>query len=607
MGLTLFCIGIPFVADEESSTNTMVSNPKPYAYENKAFDHLDTANWMNVTPAISMPAYIHTEPKLSTLKDIENPSGETLAYEQRNDQYPRDTLIPNNHSDTSLDVKRSKSTGHLQSIKINKRQQKWQSINVEKNFLQNVNENLLPSVLKKSESPILAIKRKQQTPDLDSKPLEIDDKQIDSEYIREANYHSKTVKFDDLDTNSVNSAQLPYISEFGERSRETSSELYFKLFDQDTHIANVSDFQIPPTMEQWDKRFNSGSMNHIPYNEWDEEAAQKYQNFRSRSGATTNIPRVFSQQLLHGATLELLVPSNGVDDIDHLSDVNIDQKEDGSGNEYLNGNELNTEWVDDEVVHYNRERSDFIQQDFGFNHQNRSFSAPSLQTFRNVSNSSGKSNDSGDQINIDEFVAPRMFTTPPPLDLDFEPEAPRSSPIKKFSPKKLFRRSMDLPNYEKPQNYHHHTRSNISAQTSWYSSSSRTGSPKRSSFSFARPLSRTVSVSSPTKATSQLTRSRSQLSSSPKKSFKSLIARKSAPQLNEPLQHPKCIAPPTLLKQAIVKKQREQANLEVEWDLASTDSPNESRNSSIPSAVIGEYDREKWTTLKELSMYNSVN
>lgn len=43
------------------------------------------------------------------------------------------------------------------------------------------------------------------------------------------------------------------------------------------------------------------------------------------------------------------------------------------------------------------------------------------------------------------------------------------------------------------------------------------------------------------------------------------------------------------------------------WDLDTAHSSERSRVSSVPSAVIGEYDREKWRTLKALQNQEKVS
>ncbi|WEJ96003.1 hypothetical protein PSN45_003537 [Yamadazyma tenuis] len=601
------------VSEGTGSSNSTVKSMSVEDYykshqSNSKSTSMDSKNWMDINPATNADEITLApgiDPQTGTTNRLHSksmpnfnisvsdldlplqPHDEIKVLPKSSSTKSHETLIPNSNSDNSIvhmietadHVKRSKSTGHLkQTITVNKRQQQWKSISVEKNFLENINENLLPSVLKKGESPILALKRKQQSQDFDIE-------QVDFEYqyqpkkvnfFTSTNMGSKTEEvFDSND--DKRSADLPYISEFGEGHSEEPA-MMFEDFDQNSRLEyerTIADFQIPQTYEgSW--MSSTQSMRHISLDQWNQNS-HIYKNLRTRSGVSLNIPQVFSEHILNDSNVTLTsdgedllaLPDNRTDNIDHLSDIQsntrsfeIDQNMD--------------QLVDSEVIHHEV----FINNHLSplFSQSNRSFSAPSLQTFRNVS--AGSSSSQGTEYSVTAIC---RFTTPPPIDLGVS-EPPKSSPIRKLysSPKKLFGKSMDTIDTSS-HNYHKHTGSVISNQFSLYSSSSKSGSPKRTS------LSRTSSRTKPSRSRSV----------SPKKSFKSLI-RRSSTQSESPVKV--TVAPPTLLKQAIVKKQQTEIDfVEDRWELRPMPSVSNSRNSSLPSAVIGEYDREKWNTLKVLN------
>lgn len=584
----------------QSSSSSKTSQTKisidEYFKQKPKSSSVDNDNWMNVS--VPKPMDLNDQFTVTESKSVPNfrlsMNGTEYTQDFKTYNIPKsssskshETLIPNSASDSSIaqtfdGVKRSKTTGQLNNPRINKRQQRWNSINDERVFLENINESLLPAVLKKGESPILALRRQQQT--LESGCSSIESNKTlsegittDPEYIRDYNYNSKfadkSVEFGQLQDDT--SENLPYISEFEEPGHlppsNDSFDDQFKDFDQTTRMeveSDLEDFKIPRTMKkQWINK--TPSMNHISITDWN-ETAQTYKNFRSRSGVNLNIPgisRIVSDHnLLHDSQLTLTQDTNYLlpaldqraDNIDNLSDI------------------LSTSHSIEVVDSANGKQESLIKPIF--THLNRSMSAPSLQTFRNVSTDSKSS---VVEVSDGSF----RITTPPPFEEDIEQV--KQSPIKRLynSPKKLFRRSIDqIDAYQD----HKHTNSMMSMQFSLYSSPSKLSStsPKRASFN--KDHQKSLSIGS------NGSRSRS---TSPKRSFKSLLSRK--PSTNQ-INHKLTVAPPTLLKQAQVKK----LDLEQEpdfWEIRSSLSVVNSRVSSIPSAVIGQYDKEKWSTLKFLN------
>lgn len=461
---------------------------------------------------------------MSTILPIDDKSKETLIHSNS------DTIVPDHNY-----VKRSKSTS---SIIDNKRHQKWKSMNDEMVFLESINESLLPSVLKKGESHIMELKRQQES---------ASDSELPKGY--------RPYQHDYLLSNSEEN--LPHISEFDESNNYDSlDQSQFKDFDQTVNLAeynnSLNDLENIPQLinTNWIKQ--KPSMNHISLNDW-KENMNNYKVARSRSGANLNVPgitRLVSDHHLTNSTVpiinddNLLPPlENRADNIDHLSDV---QSFEG----------------------------------MSFNHLNRSFSAPSLHTFRNVSNSSKEeSKPSISELpdnNLNQTQSSMVIErTPSPVMEDMQASS-KSSPIKKIfhqSPKKFFKKkSVDFDLGDKycqllqtHENGHHHNTSSISFQLSL--SSSKSGSPKKSSSN----------------------------SLSPKKSIKSFLPKKTSPPASQP-PPPK----PIYIHKPHVKEQLFQEDNN--WDGDTTKSSNNSRISSLPSAVIGEYDREKWRTLKALDI-----
>lgn len=600
-------------------------------------------NWMTVEPKTvsysqSVPNIKHPDPNSEAKHpEAKHPitHNEAIKHPDSHNQAKYksvETLIPSS-SETSLP--HAKSTPDLAkhpNPQLNKlgstpnmakhpdpKLQRWKSINDEKVFLRNINESLLPSVLKRGESRILALKRSQA--DLaqgldrpvdqgleghhqDQKPW-AQHQDINKAMALEMGPRALEMGPQDQDlppgkrSDSISSFNLPYISEFDDGPGPGSSyhqhgpsgtSDLFKDFDQPAYESDIAEFKIPQAMNQW-----VPSSNHISLNEWTQNAVG-YQNARARSGA--NYGPGFREPT-----------DDRADDIDHLSDIltptlapqepELEPELQAGGKDVLNirtpaVTHTNCDNNSDYDMPFDSSKVPQTGNTLGFSHLNRSFSAPSLQTFRNSVSTSDSHQESHAESHHDSHEIFR-YTTPPPLEI---PE-PKTSPIKKLSPKKLFRHSTDADLADIAAGaagaaagaasqsadthfrhlHHRHNSSMMSSQLSFYSTSS---SPKRS-----------LSRKSKLQKSSTWTLNGSPTKLSPKKSFKSFMGFASA---LEPKSH--MISPPTLLKQAIVKKPLE----EDRWDLHTTKSSNKSRVSSLPSAIIGEYDREKWNTMKELNI-----
>lgn len=516
---------------DDSESKTIVSNSSTHVYKMNTNE-----NWMNTNISLSqIDSTGINHFKIPPIKDhSHSKSVPNFRYRHSNHYQKSQEMLFHSDCNNSLHkildintsefVQRSKSTSQLNK-RIN-----LKSFNDEKVFLQHINESLLPPVLKKGESPILALKRQQDVP-IESGHSET----LTKGTVKKKKSYDLNDDYLEEQQHDTLSTHLPFISEFD----ESIDQDIFKDFDQNTKFQYEQSFHgletIPQLMNKPKWLLKSNSMNHISLSQWNNDE-QVYRNIRSRSGANLNIPgitRLISQHTLQGNNRnlnndDLLLICHPVDDIDDISDI---QTMDVS-------TPLSTHLI-------------------------RSLSAPSLHTFREPNS---------DYMNED--ISPPVsyrYHTPPPRDIskmelnDETPSIPSSAPASPFkklfsqTPKKLFRRSVDFTT-----NYHQHHSSIISNQLSIYTTSSKSNSLKRS---------RSVS---------------------PKRSLRNVLQRKNSSASKS------LIAPPTLLKRAIVKAPLLHHEVEA-WDIHTLKSSNNSRVSSVPSAVIGEYDREKWNTLKVLA------
>ncbi|CUM55529.1 unnamed protein product [Debaryomyces fabryi] len=577
--------------------------------------------------------------------------------ESNTNRYRRVSLIESNCNDilhgennSPIDgsrylVKRSKSTSYIggKSRKTNKEERR-KSIHDEKIFLRNVNESLLPAVLKSGESPIMELKRQQET--LGKKTEEQNKSPLSH---KGSPKHSSNLQKDlvsglstvgeaDLsDVEKANSneatdteySNLPFISEFD----EPIDQERFKGFDQDIAVVEeepVEIFKKTPkkkgtyqfnefnyrkettnqsgqekedeqTPEDYYKSLNglekipkssstsniiwkqeskenetSSSMNHISLKDWDSNST-KWNEHRTRSGANLNIAgitRLVSDQNLRSmsdgsnsvipADIDLLPPLEyRLDNIDNLSDI---YSTTGS----TKGTELNR----------------------SFTSLNRSSSAPSLHTYREpYTGIDGTHSDSRESKSLSIKSLEDTLHHVNTIAERHTVSTASSSPIKKFfqeSPKRLnviFKRkpmtsrySLDLSSLKDPNinSNHKHTSSLASNQFSMYST-------------------------------------KSSKSSSPRKSFRALLRSPSKLQTPSPIE-------PTFAEESNATSQNNLFNTNDDgcliymtenalsfWDLDTAHSSDRSRVSSIPSAVIGEYDREKWRTLKALQNQEKVS
>lgn len=89
-----------------------------------------------------------------TLHDYEKWADSRLRHSQSSPVFQGAVPVANSAAEEGDDMRRSKSTSQLQVSRVRKRQQRWQSIHDERQFLLSVSENLLPPVLKPGQSAI---------------------------------------------------------------------------------------------------------------------------------------------------------------------------------------------------------------------------------------------------------------------------------------------------------------------------------------------------------------------------------------------------------------------------------------------------------------------
>lgn len=512
-------------------------------------------------------------------------------------------------------VKRSKSTSCIGDplTKFKKRQDRWKSIHDEKNFMSTVNESLLPSVLKSGESPIMELKRKQSiipedqlSPTVGKRKASKRD-MLNTTGVQEepngSNLSNVNISKSKTTTSEISSPcdnrknsnsvidrinlehdfddsdeeNLPYINEFEEPIDQSNFDTFDQSFlnnemspssRRDKNVyniinGNITKQHIPKLTEKlnyrdelvgletmpksltsekftWNDNDESQRIRNISLEEWNSNN-QLYEEKRSISGS--NLILGLSGKNLNYSLDDYILPVIGKDlkyeDIDNLSDIPSEN---------------------------------FIVDDIS--------SAPSLHTFRQISDSSKTSSNkfsetSGMNLNIDNIEVNQVFHHENSNigENIYEATPKSSSPIKKFfqtSPKRissvlkrkalLTKSSIDEKRLSVEfaiSKRHKHSNSEISNQTSFSSvMSSRSPSPKKSIISLVK---------------------------------------------NARSSHKKSLSvPSTTLASTLSLSKPMVMELHQAWEMDSVLTPNQSRASSVPSAVIGEYDREKWRTLQAL-------
>lgn len=526
------------------------------------------------------------------------------------------------HNDKSLsrpsfdekEVNRSKSMscmrthpGKVCSIDI-----KEKSINNERAYLSSISDTLLPPVLRKGESPILSIKRQQTQEKIFEHPETISREVYEQRNAMDHNDApgSMTNNVSDLSNN----AKLLKISEFGESVNEefdnfnqsgidTASDRdpvadngheentglgieYPSLenYEDDEYSKSLKNLEkIPklsaPSQKLWGQKSSDlsqkgsrSNLRHVSLEEWHENW-DSWNEMRIRSGDSYNFPKILQKQDSFVSQMEAK-EFGSLDYPGMIPEVKMNETYGGMVTQIDNLSELSSTIRPDHDTRGSRSSLAFL---------NRSYSAPSLHTFRNLSlsgsglysNSNTKYSGSESDKDLPELKVEHyhMDTLTPQAEVR---NSTNSSPIKRFfqeSPKKIgnvFRKrprnSIDSLPFNDSYNYHRHAPSTVSYQQSAHSHKSSMGgaSPKRKSL-------------------------RSFLSIAP--SNQSVPLNLVTTVLSLPF------APNELTHYDDIPQPLDYLHYFDQEDVTNSD---KSRVSSVPSAVIGEYDREKWRTLKAL-------
>ncbi|CAH2355921.1 hypothetical protein CLIB1423_38S00562 [[Candida] railenensis] len=560
----------------ESSFRAPPSSSTVLAQEADAGNHLGVEG--EVLQENNRPISLIKSTSENSIADIIN--GRTTLAQERQRSQQEQAIIQDDPVKTELDksVKRSKSASYVggHRNKMRRREERWKSINDEKIFLSQVNESLLPSVLKTGESHIMELKRQQEHNSL-TNSIPSPSKRSVSEAFVDFPPSELCNDFGEIDDNNVSiyddedEENLPNISEFGERQQDADDLSDFKGFTQDTLVLSpedldyededVDDLQIPKSATYQTPVWKGAEVekkqkkSYISLQNWNSNS-NSWNEERQRNGSSSN----------NGV---IITVSDGED--------NVIEGKTGAG---------------------------VATRRPPFNMSNRSFSAPSLHTFRDFSSNSNSTTSNADKdqqiatastdMTSHTFVNKNnnlyLDCKTPPVKTE---NSSSSSPIKKFfqeSPRRfstVFKRQSRQSLEIDPRVFGHQ----------------HNGSVASNAFSLG-----------------------STKSNSPKKSLKSLLTKKnvinthrknaSVPSMSFPLKDKKLdiqssswyTTANNYSYEYKMRDPREVADALDRWemDIHPTPTSGQSRVSSVPSAVIGEYDREKWRTLKALENQESI-
>lgn len=550
-------------------------------------------------------------------------------------------------------VHKSKSTSIISAADAARTEEKKLLISNEKELLSNINESLLPPLLQQGESPILERQRQQKEHELQALQRRQSQNQISrverpNKFARSKSFTEKrTLPPTDLsrileshNVSDSDSAQLSYIEEFSAGS--SLDQTAFASFDGAyTNKAepmileeNISREHGSPSMNkaksslkglenvqgypQWDptalanKTFE-GNVNHISLGDWLQNSEQWEQRkvssgVRIASFPTKVLDASVEQKVPTTFTYDELMLDDGQRNItnyfqrssyandyrhnesfDKIFDVTIGLDQDSIAGETV---KVELKHPENNVL-----RSTILE---------RSASAPSLHTFRKPSEPTESSRTSSgtrySEMEVDLSLKLAAVDIVDPQE-ENEPETPKPSPIKKFfqeSPRKLssvFKRNSRTSfdgSFMYPR--HKHTGSTVSNQFSMNSAASSRSSPKKSLKSML-----TYKALLQKEGRADISRRNSQTQGLKQSVFSMHQSHNSVPNFSSfHLDSGMVDHYYTKLSAPGFSTDRLEA-----WDIHTVQDSDNSRVSSVPSAVIGQYDREKWRTLKELETTNS--
>ncbi|PVH16844.1 uncharacterized protein CXQ87_004400 [Candidozyma duobushaemuli] len=400
------------------------------------------------------------------------------------------------------DVHRSKSVSQLHVNKRSPKKRKWQSIHDEKVFLSSVSENLLPSVLKSSESPIQASKRSMEnfraSGEFDGSPVR-------------TQYHTPRAS--------------PSRESF-EKAKSSFDRHSAILEGPDRHSAIMEGLEEIPTAQAPPWTTQGPGLRSISLQDWE------------RNKHWLGSPEVDLEDLGNNRS------EVDFETLDKPSEVDFETPD--------------------------RDRRSF-----------NSRSAPSLHTYRRNSEGSNRRSvyvQESSENALTHCVTPTARVPELPCI-----QSTNSSPIKKVMG--MFRRRGSEAEFAGPNysfGYHKHNdsvaNSTISHPISVASGKSSSGSPRKAIKSFLKGSSSHKSGSS--------------FTYTPHNPPPVPPAPPPIPILFNMPKDPLFRHSTELMQPFRVPSD--------EWDMGEATASDQSRVSSLPSAIIGEYDKEKWRKLKEL-------
>ncbi|KAG7194950.1 uncharacterized protein KQ657_004060 [Scheffersomyces spartinae] len=557
-------------------------------------------------------------------------------------------------------VHKSKSTSVISEADAATAKERNFVISNEKVLLLNINESLLPPLLRHGESPILERQRQQKEYELLSQTQVKAKAQTQSERLQQTqsqrlvsrderlSKYTQSKSFTDkqttiskselsriLESHNLSDSEnipLPYIEEFGGCNSSLDQEEAFASFDgsyasQDQKIdceqgsplqnksRNVlSGLETVQGYSQWDpstlahKKDNiKGNVNHISLGDWLQKSDQWNQR-RVGSGvriASFPLQDATGKQLPKAYTYDDLMLDDGQRNITSYFQRSSQAEEyvpNGSFDKIFDVTIGLDNDQDQDSVNDKQQREVFPNTVL-----DRTTSAPSLHTFRKPSNTEESSTNSygtrySEGADVDRSLKLTEIDIHTGDEAEQQPETPKPSPIKRFfqeSPRKLssvFKRNSRTSfdgSFMYPR--HKHTGSTVSNQFSMNSTASSRSLPKKSLKSMlthkALLLLQRPEVSSRRNSQSQAFR---------KRAFDTHQSHNSVPNFSS-FHLDSGMVDHYFTKFSSPGFSSDQLEA---WDINMVPDSDNSRVLSVPSAVIGQYDREKWRTLKELETIN---
>ncbi|KAI5949310.1 hypothetical protein KGF54_005545 [Candida jiufengensis] len=424
-------------------------------------------NWINKV------GEIEEKPQIIQYSNSSNTIPLSISHQSlKNKQHESLLMSLEDYHIDNEELKRSKSSSNINKLQIQK--QRWKSINDEKQFLLNINESLLPSVLKQKNHDSLE--------DYENSMQGLE--QIGSGF--KPKHFNSSITLNDWDLNEYNK------------------------------FRNLSDYNVVPGLHKIVGNLNLSTSDNNTF----------------------------------------LIPPNQDNIIDNIDDLS----------------------------------------EFSISNTNNE-AAPSLHTFRKES---GQSQPSTTQEN-EPPILPEPKTPPPPPPLPLPKDqlniSKNNSPIKKFlseSPKRIFRSNTTA--FSQQNKYHHNHSNSIISLRSGISSRSRSNSPNKFKSTMLKLHKHTLSVPN----FNQLHYQQQQQQQQQHSQQNSTTPSPQHTTFNS--IHSSKIIEPIDLWEIHTTNFTYDNNDDIDTTISVNkinEETNESRVSSLPSQVLGEYDKEKWKQIKD--------